>query len=759
MDTMRYRISSRAAILLGRESVSKAEGAIAELVKNCYDADADFCYLCFDAAGNRLIIIDNGTGMTKEVIDSNWMTIGTDNKQKEFKSRKGRIKSGEKGIGRFALDRLGKICSMYTKSKSDELIYWETDWQNFEIANQLLEDVSAKFTYANGRLIKYIPTAVLNNLKKFEKDKKASFSLDTGTILIISDLRDSWSKRDVSNIVESLGFLIPPEEQSRFTIFVQEGLESEGREVVNDLNDDYDYKLEAKFDGVDFEVRITRNELELNKVPQELFDHNRFSTFPYRKEDFDRGSFTCSYTISQLMRSDSPEYLDLVKRIGGFSFVFTFMKLSTREDGRGINYYRSPGAHRRKWLAEYSGIRIYRDHSVVRPYGDKSSNSYDWLNLDKRKGVNPVAVSDKSGSWHVSNSQSQGTVSISRITNESILDTINREGIIENDVFAALGDVLLALIGLFESDRAYIARTIRLFTEEKDEKEEVKKTGREIARVILEDEKKRNHPENDEARADDAVKLAKTVEYLDEEMEELVSEIRLLRALATNGLITTSMVHDLKSLEGLLVSRVDGFKQALERKNIELVNRNLKDLRTNDIFLKAWIKVISQQSSQDKRTRKKKDLYKVIANAVDLLDPILKRKRVKISLEGSGEFNRRLFEIDFDSIVYNLIVNSIESFERSTCEERLIIMKMENTDKEFILHYTDNGDGLSEAFKKEPYKIFEYGKTSKVDKQGNQYGTGLGMYIVASSIEEYHGSYSLRDIEKSFSVDIAIPKG
>ena len=63
-------------------------------------------------------------------------------------------------------------------------------------------------------------------------------------------------------------------------------------------------------------------------------------------------------------------------------------------------------------------------------------------------------------------------------------------------------------------------------------------------------------------------------------MEELVSEIRLLRALATNGLITTSMVHDLKSLEGLLVSRVDGFKQALERKNIELVNRNLKDLRT-----------------------------------------------------------------------------------------------------------------------------------------------------------------------------------
>ena len=62
--------------------------------------------------------------------------------------------------------------------------------------------------------------------------------------------------------------------------------------------------------------------------------------------------------------------------------------------------------------------------------------------------------------------------------------------------------------------------------------------------------------------------------------------------------------------------------------------------------------------------------------------------------------------------------------------------------------------------KKSPIKFLKYGKTSKVDKQGNQYGTGLGMYIVASEYaEEYHGSYSLRDIEKSFSVDIAIPKG
>lgn len=48
--------------------------------------------------------LDNGVGMTKETIETCWMLIGTDNKRVEYLSTKKRIKSGEKGIGRFALD-------------------------------------------------------------------------------------------------------------------------------------------------------------------------------------------------------------------------------------------------------------------------------------------------------------------------------------------------------------------------------------------------------------------------------------------------------------------------------------------------------------------------------------------------------------------------------------------------------------------------------------------------------------------------------
>lgn len=113
MAKMKYKMSSRATILLGRESVSRVDGAIIELVKNTYDADAEFCYLCFDVEHDRIYILDNGAGMTKDTIETCWMLIGTDNKRVEYLSTKNRVKSGEKGIGRFALDRLGSRCKMY----------------------------------------------------------------------------------------------------------------------------------------------------------------------------------------------------------------------------------------------------------------------------------------------------------------------------------------------------------------------------------------------------------------------------------------------------------------------------------------------------------------------------------------------------------------------------------------------------------------------------------------------------------------------
>ena len=129
-----FKVSARTAKLIGLENFSTEEGAVIELVKNTYDADASKCILIFDLKIKKekvindegveieiekfekdnscIYIIDNGIGMYDKIIQNQWMTIGTDDKLYEHTSEGGRIKTGAKGIGRFALNRLGMLTNM-----------------------------------------------------------------------------------------------------------------------------------------------------------------------------------------------------------------------------------------------------------------------------------------------------------------------------------------------------------------------------------------------------------------------------------------------------------------------------------------------------------------------------------------------------------------------------------------------------------------------------------------------------------------------
>lgn len=764
MEKMKYKISSRATILLGRESVSKVDGALIELVKNTYDADASMCYVCFDIEHDNIYIIDNGIGMTKETIENYWMMIGTDNKKENYQSNKNRIKSGEKGIGRFALDRLGSKCEMYTKSlNSDRLILWKTDWTNFEQTGKVLEEIEAEFAYLDIDFSQVLPENISNNIKVIQEqinsqeDENVDFtiSLDTGTILKISDLRDKWTEKEIFNIVNSMGFLLPPAEDNDYIICVQKSLADSASLVENEVTDEFDYKLNVHFDGNNFKIDLYRNEFDLNRIPDDLFENERFKKYPYTKEDFEKNIIEYNYSIPELMATNDDSYINRVKEVGPFELKYTFMKLSLQDDSKETFYYKEISKKRKLWLEQHGGIKIYRDNFLVRPYGDPDADSFDWLGLDARRANNPAAISHPSENWHVRNAQGQGTVFISRVTNDSILDKSSREGIIENEYFKLFKDIIVKLISVFEKDRAYIGRTMKIYSDIIYEKERTKNTGKSIAKKVL-TSKKNSSKSSKKTDKKDVETLAKAVQYFEEEREELISEIKILRALATNGLITTSIVHDLKGINALLVNRVENFEQAINLNNSMLIDRNLKDLLNNDIFLKSWITVITNQAKKDKRKRLKKDIYQTIYEIINILDPILERKKIVIDFSHDDKpVSKRIFVSDFESIIYNLIINSIESFEKSRIVERIIDIRLETTDN-FILHYVDNGNGLGDAFKN-PYEIFNYGITSKRDINGDIIGTGLGMYIVASTAREYNAKYELVEWKSKFALDLSFP--
>lgn len=198
MARIPFNVSAKTARLIGRENVSNLEGALIELIKNTYDADAKKCVVYYENSSNRLFIIDNGTGMSKDVIADNWMTIGNSAKRDCVYTKAGRVNTGEKGIGRFALDRISEKCKMLTVS-SLERFEWLVNWESFD-SSELITDTYAELNDSTETISQYLWD--IDN-KYLEKLLESDFS-GTGTCFILENLRDQWNDVLIERVKNSL---------------------------------------------------------------------------------------------------------------------------------------------------------------------------------------------------------------------------------------------------------------------------------------------------------------------------------------------------------------------------------------------------------------------------------------------------------------------------------------------------------------------------------------------------------------------------
>ena len=110
-----FRPRARVLQLLGDELIGRARLAVFELVMNAYDADANEVVVRLDLASAQeptITVTDDGEGMTLDVLQSVWLVPGDDHRQKQRLAdqrtvRHRRLPLGEKGLGRFAVHKLG----------------------------------------------------------------------------------------------------------------------------------------------------------------------------------------------------------------------------------------------------------------------------------------------------------------------------------------------------------------------------------------------------------------------------------------------------------------------------------------------------------------------------------------------------------------------------------------------------------------------------------------------------------------------------
>jgi uncharacterized protein (TIGR02391 family) len=121
---------------LGSNMYSRLPNAVAELVANAYDADATTITVQVIGSGEdqRIVVEDNGHGMSRDDVRDKYLRIGRNRRGREpiAKSESGRrTVSGKKGLGKLALFGIGHKIELATKrAGSAERLVVTMIWQD-----------------------------------------------------------------------------------------------------------------------------------------------------------------------------------------------------------------------------------------------------------------------------------------------------------------------------------------------------------------------------------------------------------------------------------------------------------------------------------------------------------------------------------------------------------------------------------------------------------------------------------------------------
>ncbi len=189
--TVKFQADSALIRELGERLVGQPHIALAELIKNAYDADATLCNVVLDR--DTIIVTDNGHGMTEDEFLQHWMIIGTRNKQERGTSRTfGRNVTGSKGVGRLSAQFLAHDLEIITASTDEthRQLHATVDWDRAIEAGRLTE---AEALYRM-------------------EPKVTTFASKSrhGTQVIMKGLKQKWEKEDVITLGRQLWMMQSP---------------------------------------------------------------------------------------------------------------------------------------------------------------------------------------------------------------------------------------------------------------------------------------------------------------------------------------------------------------------------------------------------------------------------------------------------------------------------------------------------------------------------------------------------------------------
>lgn len=718
MQEVKYIIEDRLiASILGRQNFTDKESAILELVKNAYDANATIFQIKFYKGENKEIelrFFDDGSGMNADIIENKWMYIGKSEKEYYVAaSNKKRIAAGSKGIGKFALSRLGADVVLYSKMKNSNGICWKTNWQE----HYLSED------------------ATLQTI---------------GTDIVIKKLNDKWNKSSIKKLVDFLSRSYNDDQMEIEIDFLGEKTIIENIMKTHQLGIDHTANLNLFYDSQKMKLKVEINSDEFNDDVSSYIGYERIAL----KKKIDEIDI-----LQELYKNDAGDTTELamlLKDLGDFSARLYFrLRSLTQKDFAEYKY-----KHLKLSKMVDSGIILYRNGFSISSFEGRS----DWLGIDARASQSPAAASHLSGSWKVRSNEIFGQVLIDKKANDKLQDLSNRQGLDKNEYYDLFVQIIDIGLKNFESYRQDIIRKIRIKNDEHIVKEEQQQ---QINKILSEPQQiaKLSHVERKQLVDEIAVLLNKK-EQLEYQVKQSADnnryEIAVLNVLATLGLEKTAIAHEIETNRNNLESFTPYVRNALESlgfweqlnlpENTKYHYKNVPQLlEQNEVMITNILKLVDITLNQVKRNHFIEEYRNLHDFYLEMSDK-WQTDYAWIKINTNITKNTKTF-VSKDTlyvIFNNLILNSVQ---QNSEKERLDIdIKFTDKDGKYIFSYSDNGKGLPKKYQQNPRRILEPHESTR------EGGHGLGMWIVNNTIMSNNGAIETITAQDGFAIDFYLEK-
>jgi signal transduction histidine kinase len=726
-ELLHFKPYARLLTMIGDQLIKNESVAIMELIKNAYDADASWCRVAFENIGkdgavadnSKIIIEDDGCGMSAEVIKEAWMAPASPQKKRRGEKLrtpgKKRIVQGEKGIGRFALLKLGSKITVVTRtdgsSKEHILVL---DFSNYrdeftekdgKPQKTLLADLTGELSTRTAKTI--VPGLVPGVFPVLKRGT-------TGTRIVVENLRrQNWREETIQQIALETSYLQP--------IFSEVTGAKERKEdafrIVMTRNGDEIGSQEKAISN----LQVLLEEQSVLKIQRGRFDSKAnvfFFSLNNRDEimSFDR------------LRQYSPERFSVKKghghlypECGSFTFEFFVFDLRVDKEDRKTSKYSLNDDD--KELVKRHRIYLYRDGIRVYPYGNLDD---DWLQIDVLRGTSQAAAL-------LSNKQVVGWIGISHDGNPDLKDKTSREGLVAEGT--AVEDFIETIQMFLKYIRQEPFAKYRLGVLKRREQRAIrdKKVDASVAALLRHADK----------TGDKTVALLAKSIQLGTDKERRISQTRIdmMEDLSAVGLSVEMASHDLmmmalranESFDRLTTLSESGDKRCKEcyseiqktRGELSFIEHRMKDIQSLFRSSKQRMHPINVKLVFDKIKKIYERAYRKAG-----IDLSVDGDMFPLTVKCTDAILMQTFINLLDNSLYWLTVNETSPTERK------VRVYIDGTRKVFL--FSDNGPGIPPENREFVFDAFFSTKDQ---------GRGLGLYITRQLLNRC-----------DFSIDFAAKK-